>query len=179
MGQIQNALNQLFGTMAVASHIGAKAFEPGKELRQARKITKSAGQDAAFYSKEAVKTTQEVRRLIEEGKLDAAEETLNDESLNYEFAQGAEEAEAEAIEEQRKLEMKYGTRKQREAAIKETGDYMANKLTATPANEVVDSLRKSIEEKRGIQQANAERILALTENAPAPYHRKEVIRYGE
>lgn len=177
MGQIQNAINQMLGTATVAAHIGSKALEPYQKLRAATAEATAAREASAYYQTEAGKAQTETQKLIKEGKLEAAQTALEEESGIYDLAAAAEKTEYEAIERERQAKILYGTKKQREAAQANISDYPINLAQTSNPMDRVNSLKKAIEDKRGIVDAASERRAAILANSRPNYPVKEKITY--
>lgn len=161
MGQIQNAINSTLGSLALVSHLGSQTLEPLREMKEAGIATKLAQKDVRYYGDVAREHRKEINQLINEGKLDEAQQLISDYSGDFELEEMAERRELETMERERELKAKHGTPAQRKSALMKQGDVDVNRAIMTRAQDTISSLTSAIEEKRGIIKANEERLQAI------------------
>lgn len=161
MGQIQNAINSTLGSLALVSHLGSQTLEPLKEMRDARYSKELAKSEVRRYHELADRHRDEIKNLINEGKLDEAQKLIGDYSGDFELEEGAERRELETMERENELKAKYGTSAQRKSALLNKGLEWQNRAILTRAQDTISSLTGAIEEKRGIIRANEERLKAI------------------
>lgn len=193
MGTIQNQFNQILAASFGAALAGERASVGIKELKAAGLKEKAARQDASHYSALARQGRQELKDI---DTLEKLEDFENEYSVTEQQAIAADIADVEAIEGKRQAELRYGTKRQREIAAEQAGEYQQNMLVAKMGYgleeaisakraalekskaDAEEALRVALEKKQAQQSLIEERRKVLTENAPQSYPVRETENYG-
>ena len=193
MGTIQNQFNQILAASFGAALAGERASVGIKELKAAGLKEKAAREAVRHYSGYAAQGRKELKNVDTLEKLADFEDEYN---MAEQQAIAAEIGETEAIEGKRQAELRYGTKRQKEIAAEQAGEYEQNMLISkmgTGLDEAIsakraalekskadaeEALRVALEKKEAQQSLIEERRRVLTENAPQSYPVRETKEYG-
>ena len=193
MGTIQNQFNQILAASFGAALAGERASVGMKELKAAGLRETQARKEIQYMTEHVGKAKTELKDVDTLEKLADFEDEY---SMAEQQAVAADVAETEAIEGKRQAELRYGTKRQREIAAEQAGDYEQNMLLAKQGyglDEAVsakrtalekskadaeEALRVALEKKQAQQSLIEERRKVLTANVPQSYPVRETENYG-